>query len=67
MLSLNYKESQEINKNRRRQEKIPKLGTQELRAPRNACDPLQMPDQQNRIYMDLDMQIQRSQKVPMSM
>ena len=27
-------------------------------APRKACDPLQIPNQQERIYMDLDVQIQ---------
>ena len=36
----------------------------ELWAPRNTSDPLQIPDQQNRIYMELDMQIQGSQKTP---
>ena len=27
-------------------------------APHKVCDPLQIPDQQDRIYMDLDVQIQ---------
>ena len=64
MLSPNYRESQEISKNRRRQEKIPKLGDQAERTPaHNACDPPKIPDQHNVTIIYLDVQIQEIQKI----
>jgi len=60
------REPKKIDKNKRKIRLITRPDDQEekLQTPRNTCDPLQIPDQQNEIILHLNMQIQGSQKTP---
>jgi len=67
MLNPVYRESSKSMKIKRETRIIPKPSghaERETSAPRNIHDLSQTPDQQNEISLDLDMQIQGSQKTP---